>query len=78
MHHQTFDGAFEVARAILDVCTLLQQMLLGGFGDREHEGAFRGRQEDPLLHLAKFEIEDAPQLRLTKRLELQRPCRSGS
>ncbi len=69
LHEQAFDGAFQVARAVLHVGAFRQQEILAGVGQSEDEGAVGRRIEDSLLYLIQFDVEDLAQLLGSERLE---------
>ncbi len=69
MNEEAFNGALEVAGAVLDIGTLMEKEVLGGIGRREDETSFGGRLEDPALDEAEFDIKNPAEFGLAEGLE---------
>jgi hypothetical protein len=61
VHHRLVDSAFQVASTAFLAGTLLQQVVLGRFGEREDERNAGRRMEDPFLQDPEFDHQDVTQ-----------------
>ena len=69
LHQQSFDGAFQVPRAVFQVRSFLQQKALGLIGSLEDECSLGRRVEDALLDHVQFNVQNLLEFVGAKRLE---------